>query len=854
MNRNIISSIIARHAMVNPDKIAINYQERIVLTYASFMEIFDGNNNNLSSVNINGNDRFLAIFESHVNYLLVVLPLVESAVFTSAQYPSDIDALKEKLELYNITYIITDSISENLVETAKTHGCGILQINIDTDSLRVIFSLIVQKRLMDYPVSSVAGLALITQTSGTTAIPKLIPKSYQLLWENCIQEHEVYDANEHEIRLITAPVHRTNTAFSVIKFLYSNAQVLCTDGVNSPLILSLLENHSVTHFRAAPASINSFLDYLDSHNITPTCSSLQFIFVTGAAINDRFVERVRLKFDAELIHTYGSTETSNITSNYKLPSGYRSGSVGVATYHEVKIIDGEICVKGRTVFQGYENVENSEYFTDGFFRTGDAGYLDADGYLYITGRIKEMINRGGEKVSPYEVEKEIDQLGLFREFAIFPYPGENLLEEIGLVGVLIDEKISIRLRDVRARLINKVSTFKLPTKLILVNEIPKSTSNKIQRKQLYTLLLPYFNENEPTYVAESIVLTDSERILLELYKKILNISMVDLSDNFFALGGDSLKAAELYNEVEVLFHVKLPMVELFNCTSVSEMGRFIERFSSKDKGFKFIVPLVKKDNDLGPLVFVHAVAGDAITYRHLASKMNIDRSIYAIEFNIEKSEWNLPLETDQILDEYVNELAELCPEGSFVLSGLSMGGRIALEIAHRLRMKGIHVSCVIMMDTVFVKGNKKGKNFNLKRAYQRVIFDLQTKRHGDVYPYLLFKANKFFQNRLAKRSVKNYVKSSVQNKIVSQNRRFKPVEIEILISTYFKTTIRDSYDVEVIYLLAKKENNTANADFVALRTKNFQLIEVDCYHSDFVSLHASETALILDKIIQSIIH
>jgi oxalate---CoA ligase len=849
MNRTVISSKIRDHALGNPDKIAINFKDQVVLTYQRFIQMYDLIQNRLTSFDIDRADRLMVFFESRVNYLLAVLPLVESASFTSSEMTSDLHVLEEKTDLYKITCLVTDTISESLIKFASEEGLGLICLKLTQNSSLVSVELIVKGNRTVYPASNVDDLALLTQTSGTTATPKLIPKSYGLLVENCIQEHEVYDVDENQVRLMTAPLHRTNTSFSVMKYLYSNAQVICSDGANHPMVLQLLMSAGVTHLRSAPASLSSLMDYIEINQIKPSCPQLKYIFVPGAAINDRFVQRVKIHFEAELIHTYGSTETSNITSNYKLATGYRSGSVGVATYHDLKIIDGEICAMGRTVFQGYENADNREFFIDGYFRTGDAGYLDDDGYLYISGRIKEMINRGGEKVSPYELEKEIENLGIFKEHVIFPYPGENLFEEIGLAGVLIDGHPAIKLSDVRLRLMSKVPSFKLPTKLIIVDEIPKSSNNKIQRKQLYSLLLPYFTDEIIVETERSEDLSGVERVLCDLHKKILKLSQIELSDNFIALGGDSLKAAELYSEIETAYGVRLPMVDLFACDNVKEMASFIERYFSKERKYKYIVPLVNGDDLREPIVFVHAVAGDAITYRHLASKITSDRSIYAIEFNITQSNWNLPPDPDQILDDYIEELLMLRPEGNFIFSGLSMGGRIALEIAHRLCEKGFSESRVIMLDTVFVKGNKHGKRLILSRSIRRAILDIKTKRHGNIVKYVSFKVQQFVKNRLAKKEVRDFLRAIVHKKMSSYDRNFSPAEIEMLISTYFKTPIRDFYDIKVIYLLAKREENTANSEFIAARVRDFSQIELDCYHSDFVSVHADETAKILTTLI-----
>lgn len=851
-NRSELSSTIRRHAMENPHQLAIQYQEQVFLNYADYIRLTDTIAEQLRSFKIEISDRMLFMFQHHVNYLLAVLPAVETAVFTTSEMISDGRLLKERVNLYRMTWIVTDIISESLIKFSSENGLGLIEMQFESSSSSVMLKKVLSCNVIEKPRSFVWDLALITQTSGTTATPKLIPKSYQLLVENCIQEKVVYDADQNQTRLITAPIHRTNTTFSIIKFLYNQSTIICADSAHPPLIKRLLENGKITHFRSAPATVLSLMDYLETNQINLDSPSLKYVFVSGAAINDRFVSRVDAIFHAQLIHTYGSTESSNVTSNYKITGGYRSGSVGVSTYLDTKIINNEICVQGKTVFEGYENADNSEYFIDGYYRTGDAGHMDEDGYLYITGRIKEMINRGGEKVSPYEIEKEIENLHLFKEQAVFPYPGENLMEEIGLAAVLRDQKNPVRLSDIRRHLMDRYPSFKLPTKLILVDEIPKSRSHKIQRKHLYEQIKGFEKDEVSEIAADALLTTDTENLLLNLVRSILKVPNIKTDDHFIAIGGDSLKAAELYTAIETAVGIQLPMVELFACADFKEMADYIDRYKKKEESFKFVVPLVEGNSEQVPLIFVHAVAGDAVTYRLLASKIRDSGSIYAIEFNVKRSKWQFPVKPDQILSDYIDELLLIWPKGNFIFCGLSMGGRIALEIAHRLQQQGFPVSTVICLDTVFIRGNKRGKKINIGRSLMRLILDLKTKRLGSIFQLIAFKFKRFYNNRLAANHAKRQMRLSIQKKISSGTREFTPAETELLVSSSFTMPIRQQYEANVVYLLATKEKNTENAEFLLPRVRSFRQVEVDGYHQDFVSLLAQPTAAIIDEIIKDI--
>jgi acyl-CoA synthetase (AMP-forming)/AMP-acid ligase II len=221
---------------------------------------------------------------------------------------------------------------------------------------------------------------------------------------------------------------------------------------------------------------------------------LRFVRSSSASLPGPVLDGLTDLFAVPIVEAYGMTEASHqMTCNPLPPGAAKRGSVGVATGIEVAILDaehrvlppgdrGEVAIRGATVVDGYENnpAANEAAFTAGWFRTGDEGMLDDDGYLFLTGRLKEQINRGGEKISPLEIDEILLRHPSIAEAVTFAIPHDKLGEEIGAAVVLIEGHVVTEgeLRDYVRR---QLAPFKVPKQIVLVAEIPKGATGKIQR-------------------------------------------------------------------------------------------------------------------------------------------------------------------------------------------------------------------------------------------------------------------------------------------------------------------------------------------------------------------------------------
>ena len=291
---------------------------------------------------------------------------------------------------------------------------------------------------------------------------------------------------------------------------------------------------------------------------------------------------VEAVFGVPVIEAYGMTEAAHQMASNPLPPGVRKpGSVGRPAGPAICILSpegaelpqgevGEVAIQGPNVMTGYRlnPTANAQAFTAGWFRTGDQGYLDAEGYLFLTGRLKELINRGGEKIAPVEIDQALLAHPAVQQAVTFALPHPTLGEEVA-AAVVLREAPPVTPAELQQFLAQSVADFKIPRQITVVSEIPKGPTGKIQRRklseQLAASLLPRSAKaSEPIHL-----------FLQQLFQKILKLENMGIDDNFFVLGGDSLRAVQIANRIRDTFPLTLDAVTVFEHPTVRTLGQYI---------------------------------------------------------------------------------------------------------------------------------------------------------------------------------------------------------------------------------------------------------------------------------------
>ncbi len=346
-------------------------------------------------------------------------------------------------------------------------------------------------------------------------------------------------------------------------------------------------------------------------------------------------------------------------------------------------------------------------------------------------------------------------------------------------------------------------------------------------------------------------MNEVELKIFDIWKDVLKKSNFKNTDNFFALGGDSLKLGEVISDISIIFDLDFPMQEIFPYLTVESQADFIQaKLQPQNNELKFLVLLKKGTSNKEPLIFCHDPDGTAITYLQLANTINTDRDIYTLVFNFKESHWEFPLTWDQILDDYIQEIELINPNGPYFFAGLSMGGQMALEISNKLYQKNRDIKLCALFDTVFVRKDNY-KYLDFKKGYNLFVKQSKGKDLGRLVKLFGSKLNTLYVNSPIRHVHKRNRIRSINEKISNNSRDFTPREVKTIIASYIPKMIRRSYDFSIQYYLALRENNYKSYTYIKEHVSSIELIEIDCYHGEFITDNASDVAYHIEKVLNA---
>ena len=337
--------------------------------------------------------------------------------------------------------------------------------------------------------------SLLLHTSGTTSKPKLVQLSSNNLIKSSLNIGKTLYLNEEDSCLNIMPLFHIHGLVAVLlTSLVYNIKLVCTSGFNALNFYKFLQDFKPSWYSGVPTMHQAILQRSKNNQDIIRNSPLRFIRSSSAPMPKPVLLEIEKTFNCPVIEAYGMTEASHqIASNPLPPKIRKNGTVGLKAGPEVEIMDetgnilqrnkiGEIVIKGETVIKKYANNEmaNLSSFFDSWFKTGDLGLIDKDGYIKITGRIKEIINKGGEKISPKEIDDVLQEIDAIEQVVCFPFKSKKYGEEIGC-AIVLKETMTISEKELIEYASHNLAKFKIPDKFIFCNEIPKGPTGKLQR-------------------------------------------------------------------------------------------------------------------------------------------------------------------------------------------------------------------------------------------------------------------------------------------------------------------------------------------------------------------------------------
>ena len=337
--------------------------------------------------------------------------------------------------------------------------------------------------------------SMVLHTTGTTSRPKIVPLSQRNLCASAVNIRDTLQFTSADCGLNIMPLfHIHGLIAGVLAPLAAGSQVFCTPGFNALKFFAWMDEAKPTWYTAVPTMHQAIVARASRSLEVIARHPLRFMRSSSSSMPPQVIIEIEAAFGAPLIEAYGMTEAAHqMASNPLPPAARKPGTVGRAAGPEIAIMGaghallptggvGEIVIRGANVTAGYENnpSANAEGFADGWFRTGDQGTLDAEGYLSITGRLKEIINRGGEKISPREVDEILMDHAAVAQVVCFGMPHPKLGEEVAAVVVLREGQAATE-RELQAFVGTRAADYKVPKKILFMDEIPKGATGKLQR-------------------------------------------------------------------------------------------------------------------------------------------------------------------------------------------------------------------------------------------------------------------------------------------------------------------------------------------------------------------------------------
>jgi acyl-CoA synthetase (AMP-forming)/AMP-acid ligase II/thioesterase domain-containing protein len=546
-------------------------------------------------------------------------------------------------------------------------------------------------------------IALALHTSGTTSRPKLVPLTQASICASTYNSIAALGLSSGDRCLNTMPLFHIHGLMVILSSLAAGASVICTCKPDLSDFFMCMEDFRPSWYTASPTIHQAILAQAKwNREIIRRCP-LRFIRSSASPLTAKVMTELETTFNAPVIESYAMTEASyQISSNPFPPAKRKIGSVGVPAGPEVGVMDdlgnllprtktGEIVIRGPNVMQGYENnsAANMMSFVDGWFRTGDQAYFDADGYLFITGRLKEIINRGGEKISPREVDEVLLEHPAVSEAVTFSIPHVTLGEEVA-AAVVLREQVSATETEIRDFVAARLSEFKVPRRILILDKIPKGATGKLQRLEMAEKLgLTRRGDSEArrTFVGPRDRL---ELRLIRIWEQIFGLMSIGVLDDFFDLGGHSLLAVRLLMRVQKEFNRSIPLGALFARPTVAKLADLL-RQGGKPLQWNWLMPF-RSVGSKPPLFLLHG-SGE------LGRQIDVDgdQPVYGVRPHGLDGR-RMPLSVEQMAAEYVQEIRTFQLEGPYFIAGFSFGGLVAFEVARQLQEQGQQVAILILVD------------------------------------------------------------------------------------------------------------------------------------------------------------
>ena len=479
------------------DAVAIAAHEAAPLTYAALRALVDRSVRSLNGLGVGRGDRVGIVLPNGPEMATAFLSVASAAASAPLNPAYRQDEFAFYLEDLKAKALIVEAGSVSpALSAAEKLGVKLITLTPEPEAGAGAF------RLSGSATGSAAqpgpaepdDVALILHTSGTTSRPKIVPLRHANIWTSARNIASALELSANDCGLIIMPLFHIHGLMAGLSApLSRGGAVFCTTGFNALKFFAEMEEAKPTWYTAVPTMHQAILTRAGRHKETIARNPLRFVRSSSSSMPPTVIGELEAVFHCPVIEAYGMTEATHQMAANPLRGVRKPGSVGLAAGPEIAIMDeagrllgpgetGEVVIRGDSVTAGYENnpKANGQAFVNGWFRTGDQGVIDADGYLSLTGRLKEIINRGGEKISPREVDEALMNHPAVLQAITFALPHPMLGEDVA-AAVVLREGVTATEQELGAFLSERLAAYKTPRKILFLAEIPKGATGKLQR-------------------------------------------------------------------------------------------------------------------------------------------------------------------------------------------------------------------------------------------------------------------------------------------------------------------------------------------------------------------------------------
>jgi amino acid adenylation domain-containing protein len=576
-----------RHwAEQTPDAAALMAPGRAALGYAQLWSNLSSTARLLRELGIRPGDRVAIVLPQGPELPVAVLSVAAVAaampfnpVATGQDFAADFSFLSPK------ALLVQRGDGTRARDAATACGIPILELVPDQSAPAGVFSLETGipgsiRAAETTEFNGADDVALVLSTSGTTSRSKFVPLSHRNVRSAAENTRDAFRATPADRCLVAATLfHAHGLVAGVMSSLVAGAAAICPPGFVPEVFFACLDEFTPTWYTAVPTVHQGILRAAPKFPQQVGRAQLRAVRSASAYLPDSTRTGIEQLFGTIVVEGYGLTEAMQLTNTPLDTTKRKVGSLGLSGTSQIAIMDeagkllaagetGEIVARGPVCMAGYIDMPDADaaVFRNGWFRSGDYGYLNEDGHLYMTGRIKDQINRGGEKISPQEIDRVLLEMPALLQALAFGIDHPTLGEDVA-AAVVLRPGATATTQDIRRHAEARLPEHMLPRKIYIVPAIPQNTTGKLLRRALAEQLTGL--NLRPTYVAPR---DEREQSLVSLWEDLLDSTPIGIHDNFFDLGGQSLLAAQLLARIRKKFQVQLPFRTLFERPTIAQLS------------------------------------------------------------------------------------------------------------------------------------------------------------------------------------------------------------------------------------------------------------------------------------------